>query len=75
MLTGEVGLPVERDNWGLAVAVGVVGVLIIVGALYFSKKQTAMGRDEDQAPAKASPAPAAAGAAPAATKEQPKKKH
>ena len=39
MLTGEVGLPVERDNWGLAVAVGVVGVLIIVGALYFSKTQ------------------------------------
>ncbi len=75
MLTGEVGFPEERDNVGIAVAVGVIGVLIIVGALYFSKRQTTMGRDEDQAPAKASPAPAAAGAASAATKEQPKKKH
>ncbi len=74
MLTGEVGHPMERDNWGLAVAVGVVGVLIIVGALYFSKRQTVMGRDEAVSAA-ASPAPAAAGAAASATKEQPKKKH
>jgi len=67
---------VERDNWGLAVGVGVVGTLIIIGALYYSKTQKTVGRDDssDAAPAKAeaSPAPAAAAKEP---KEQPKKKH
>jgi K(+)-stimulated pyrophosphate-energized sodium pump len=66
----------ERDNWGLAVGVGVVGLLIIIGALYYSKTQKTVGRDDssDAAPAKAevSPAPAAAAKEP---KEQPKKKH
>lgn len=70
MLTKE---GVARENWGLAVGVGVVGLLIIVGALYFSKRQTVMGRD-DVVPASSGAAPATAGAAPAA-KEQPKKKH
>ncbi len=57
MLTKE---GIERQNWGLAVGVGVVGLLIIIGALYYSKKQTVMGRDEA--------VPASSGA-----KEQPKK--
>jgi K(+)-stimulated pyrophosphate-energized sodium pump len=65
---------VERDNWGIAVAVGVVGTLIIIGALYYSKTQKTVGREDSEpaAPAKteASPAPAAK-----EPKEQPKKKH
>ena len=69
---------VERDNWGIAVAVGVIGVLIIVGALYYSKTQKTVGREdsEEAAPAKAAATPAAPAAAAAKEpKEQPKKKH
>jgi K(+)-stimulated pyrophosphate-energized sodium pump len=68
---------VERDNWGIAVAVGVVGVLIIVGALYYSKTQKTVGREdsEEAAPAKAAATPAAPAAAAKEPKEQPKKKH
>lgn len=62
MLTKE---GIERDSWGLAVGVGVVGVVIIIAALYFSKRQTVMGRD-DVVPAASGPVPTA--------KEQPKKK-
>jgi len=65
---------VERDNWVLATVVGVVGLLIIIGALYYSKTQKTVGREDSEpaAPAKteASPAPAAK-----EPKEQPKKKH
>jgi K(+)-stimulated pyrophosphate-energized sodium pump len=68
---------VERDNWGIAVAVGVIGVLIIVGALYYSKTQKTVGREdsEEPAPAKAAATPAAPAAAAKEPKEQPKKKH
>ena len=68
---------VERDNWGIAVAVGVIGLLIIVGALYYSKTQKTVGREdsEEPAPAKAAATPAAPAAAAAKEpKEQPKKK-
>jgi K(+)-stimulated pyrophosphate-energized sodium pump len=65
---------VERDNWGLSVAVGVIGLLIIVGALYYSKTQKTVGREDsdEAAPAKAAATPAAPAAA---AKEPPKKKH
>jgi K(+)-stimulated pyrophosphate-energized sodium pump len=69
---------VERDDWRIAVAVGVIGVLIIVGALYYSKTQKTVGREdsEEAAPAKAAATPAAPAAAAAKEpKEQPKKKH
>ena len=68
---------VERDNWGIAVAVGVIGVLIIVGALYYSKTQKTVGREdsEEAAPAKAAATPAAPAAAAKESKDQPKKKH
>jgi K(+)-stimulated pyrophosphate-energized sodium pump len=68
---------VERDDWRIAVAVGVIGVLIIVGALYYSKTQKTVGREdsEEAAPAKAAATPAAPAAAAAKEpKEQPKKK-
>jgi hypothetical protein len=58
--------------------VGVIGLLIIIGALYYSKTQKTVGREDsgDAAPVKTAAAPAAP-AAPAAkeSKEQPKKKH
>jgi len=65
---------VERDNWGLSVAVGVIGLLIILGALYYSKTQKTVGREdsEEPAPAKTAATPAAPAAA---AKEPPKKKH
>jgi K(+)-stimulated pyrophosphate-energized sodium pump len=70
----------ERGGVLIPVIVGVIGVLIIVGALYYSKTQKTAGRDESEeaAPAKtaASPAaPAAPAAAAKESKEQPKKKH
>ncbi|MDM8000925.1 MAG: sodium/proton-translocating pyrophosphatase, partial [Dehalococcoidia bacterium] len=76
------GVKVFEEHRPLAaqIAVGVVGVLIILIALYFSKRQVVMGRDEEEAPVAASPAPApaasAASASPASkeSKEQPKKK-
>ncbi len=66
---------VERDNVGIAVAVGVIGLVIIIGALYYSKKQTVMGRDEDQAPVSSATPAASAASAAKESKEQPKKKH
>jgi len=64
---------VERDNWGIAVAVGVIGLLIIIGALYYSKTQKTVGREDSE---EAAPAKTAAPAAEAKeSKEQPKKKH
>jgi K(+)-stimulated pyrophosphate-energized sodium pump len=65
---------VERDNWGLSVAVGVIGLLIILGALYYSKTQKTVGREDsdEAAPAKAAATPVAPAAA---AKEPPKKKH
>ena len=75
MMLTKAGVP--RDDWGIAVAVGVVGVLIIVGALYYSKTQKTVGREdsEEAAPAKAAATPAAPAAAAKEPKEQPKKKH
>jgi hypothetical protein len=76
MMLTKAGVP--RDDWRIAVAVGVIGVLIIVGALYYSKTQKTVGREdsEEAAPAKAAATPAAPAAAAAKEpKEQPKKKH
>ncbi|MDM8001043.1 MAG: sodium-translocating pyrophosphatase, partial [Dehalococcoidia bacterium] len=50
----------EHRPLAAQIAVGVVGVLIIIIALYFSKRQVVMGRDEEEAPVAASPAPAPA---------------
>jgi K(+)-stimulated pyrophosphate-energized sodium pump len=68
---------VERDNWGISVAVGVIGLAIIIGALYYSKTQKTVGREdsEEAVPAKAAATPAAPAAAAKEPKEQPKKKH
>ena len=77
MLTGAVGHPKERGGVLIPVIVGVVGLLIIVGAFYYSKTQKTAGRDESEeaAPAKTTEAPAAPAAAAKESKEQPKKKH
>ena len=75
MITGAVGHPEALDNVGVQIAVGVVGTLIIIGALYYSKKQVVMGRDEDQAPVSSAAPAASAASAAKESKEQPKKKH
>jgi K(+)-stimulated pyrophosphate-energized sodium pump len=56
MITGAVGEPEPLDNIGLQIAVGVVGVLIIIGALYYSKTQKTVGREDSQGAAPAAPA-------------------
>jgi K(+)-stimulated pyrophosphate-energized sodium pump len=66
----------ERGGVAIPVIVGVIGVLIIIGALYYSKTQKTAGRDESEEgpPAKAAATPAAPAAAAKQSKEQPKKK-
>jgi K(+)-stimulated pyrophosphate-energized sodium pump len=64
----------ERGGVAIPVIVGVIGLLIIIGAFYYSKTQKTAGRDESEeaAPAKTAAPPAAPAAA---AKEPPKKKH
>ncbi|MCX5992019.1 MAG: sodium-translocating pyrophosphatase [Chloroflexi bacterium] len=71
MMLTKAGLP--RDNWALSVTVGVIGILIIVAALYYSKTQKTLGRDDagEGAEAKAN-SPAAAAAPPEAKHPAPK---
>jgi K(+)-stimulated pyrophosphate-energized sodium pump len=77
MLTGAVGHPEERGGVAIPVIVGVVGLLIMIGALYYSKTQKTAGRDESEeaAPAQTAATPASPATAAKQSKEQPKKKH
>ncbi len=62
----------ERHNWGLAVGVGVIGLLIIIGALYFSKTQKTVGREDASEVASAKANSPAAAAPPEAKHPAPK---
>ena len=48
----------ERDLTPIAVIIGVVGIIIIIGAFWFSKKQSSFGREDE--PSDAAPATPAA---------------